>query len=259
MAAVVAGWPEMVAAGIATPLRVAHFLATCANETGGFNVLSENLNYSAEGLRRTWPTRFKSASAAAAYAHQPQKIANYVYANRLGNGPPDSGDGWRFRGGGYIQTTGRSNYRAAGHEADPEALRDPKMGFTAAIKFWTDAKVNPIADRDDATALRKRVNGGVIGLDGYKAYLAKAKTIFVEAGALDWGGVVPPEPIPGKASPTPSPAGPVGGGVIVVGGAVAAAAGGLPWWAVTLIVLAIAGLGAIAWWKREDISNWVRS
>src|SRR5688572_5216436 len=100
---------ELARGGIDTPLRRAHFLAQVAHESGGFKRLVENLNYSADALVRTWPSRFDAATAKQ-YARQPERIANKVYAGRLGNGDETSGDGWRYRGRGYIQLTGQVNY-----------------------------------------------------------------------------------------------------------------------------------------------------
>jgi predicted chitinase len=190
VAAVVAGWPEMQAAGIDTTLRISHFLATLAVETGGLRAIDENLNYTAARIRKVWPSRFKSAAAAKPYARNPEALANKVYGSRLGNKGEASGDGWRFRGGGFIQTTGRSNFRAAGYEDDPDALRQPGPGFGAAITFWTDNRLNTLADRDDAAAVRKKVNGGTHGLAEFEAYLAKAKGIFA-----DLGDAVAPKPV----------------------------------------------------------------
>ncbi|MCU0728992.1 MAG: hypothetical protein MUF41_02655, partial [Sphingopyxis sp.] len=114
-------------------LRLAHFLAQTATETGGFRALSENLNYSATGLVATWPSRFPTRAAAEEYAMQPEKLANAVYANRLGNGPPESGDGWRYRGRGLIQLTGRDNYVARARETGLPLVTNPAMAADPAI------------------------------------------------------------------------------------------------------------------------------
>ncbi|MEK9751760.1 MAG: peptidoglycan-binding protein [Rhodospirillaceae bacterium] len=185
--AIVRLWPEAEAAGIATPLRVQHFMAQLATETGGFSLTEENLNYSAARLRAVWPSRFPDDALAADYEHQPQRLANFVYANRIGNGPPESGDGWRYRGGGLIQTTGRENYRAAGFEDDPDALRrDPEMGFRAALEYWTRRDCNDFADADALEPLRRRVNGGLNGIDDARRYLARAKRIWPVDGIRDY-------------------------------------------------------------------------
>jgi predicted chitinase len=201
VAACVAGWPQMSAAGIATPLRISHFLATLAVETGGLRAIDENMSYTAARIAKVWPSRFKSVAAAKPYARQPEGLANKVYGGRLGNRGEASGDGWRYRGGGFIQTTGRSNYRDAGHENDPDALRQPGPGFTAAVTFWTQNRLNDLADRDDAAAVRRKVNGGTHGLAAFKTYLAKAKGIFAAAAAAP-AKATPPRPADDKATVT---------------------------------------------------------
>lgn len=201
VAAIVDGWPAMVAAGIETPRRVATFLATLATETGGFRALSENLNYtSVAQIRKTWPKRFPTDASAKPFVRNPEALANKVYGGRLGNTEP--GDGWRFRGGGFIQNTGRANYRAAGHENDPETLRTPGPGFAAAVTFWADNGLNALADRDDPKAVRKRVNGGLIGFDDFAAYLHKAKRIFV---AVDRMGLPLDLPVTAEPQRLPQP------------------------------------------------------
>jgi putative chitinase len=179
--AIVDNWDVAEAAGINTPRRIQHFLATIAVETAGMTDLDENLNYRAKRLVEVWPKRFPTIEKAQPYANNPEKLANFVYANRLGNGNSASGDGWRFRGGGMIQTTGRENYRACGYEDNPEDLREPDGGFLAAVDYWTDHGLNRIADSNNPTAVRKAVNGGTNGLVEYKGYLAKARSIFTQA------------------------------------------------------------------------------
>lgn len=201
VAAIVRNWAAAQRAGINTPVRTQHFLAQIATETGGFRSIDENLNYSAKRLREVWPSRFKTDAAARQYANQPEKLANFVYGSRLGNGPPSSGDGWRYRGGGFIQTTGRANYGRAGYENDPAALRDPDRGFLAALTFWTDNGLNALADTDDVTAVRKRINGGINGLAEAKRYTAKAKAIW--ATAADLGGPAPAPPVHRPVPPQP--------------------------------------------------------
>ncbi len=169
---------------INTPLRVAHFMAQIGNETGGLQALVENLNYSADRLRQVWPSRFPDDATAQQYAHQPERLANFVYANRLGNGDTASGDGWRYRGRGYIQLTGRGNYRTYGAaagidaEADPDIVADPVSGFVFACAYWKGAGVNQLADTDDVERVTRRVNGGVTGLAERQALTARAKTIW---------------------------------------------------------------------------------
>jgi putative chitinase len=181
LAALVDGAATIEAATIDTPRRLQHFLAQIATETGGLHALEENLNYKAERLHQVWPGRFPSVEAAKPYAHNPEALANRVYRNRLGNGSTSSGDGWRYRGGGMMQTTGRDNYRAAGHEDDPDALRTPGPALASALKFWRDhaPRLNVHADHDDLAGVRRIVNGGLNGIADARAYLASAKRIFV--------------------------------------------------------------------------------
>ena len=161
---------------INTPKRVAAFLAQCGHESAGFSVLKENLNYSADGLNNIFAKYFKNAGRdAAPYARQPEKIANLVYANRMGNGDEKSGDGWRYRGRGPIQLTGKDNYRAFANDYfdDPETLlNDPDLltdhiptSLLAAVWFWQKNKLNVQADAGDIKLMTKKINGGYIGLE----------------------------------------------------------------------------------------------
>ena len=159
--------------GINTPLRVAHFLAQCGHESGGFRVTQENLNYSAKGLNGIFRKYFPTEASAAAYARNPQKIANKVYANRMANGSEASGDGYKFRGRGYIQLTGRDNYTQFGKAIGVDIPNNPdlvasKYALASAAWFWSKNGLNKLADNgasDTAvTAITKRVNGGTIGL-----------------------------------------------------------------------------------------------
>jgi putative chitinase len=159
--------------GINTPLRVAHFLAQCGHESGGFKVTSENLNYSAKGLAGIFKKYFPTEAAATPYARQPQKIANKVYANRMANGSEASGDGYKFRGRGYIQLTGRDNYTQFGKAIGVDIPSNPDSVATtyalaSAAWFWSKNGLNKLADAgasDTAvTSITKRVNGGTIGL-----------------------------------------------------------------------------------------------
>jgi putative chitinase len=158
---------------INTPLRLAHFLAQCGHESGGFRVTQENLNYSAKGLAGIFKKYFPTEAAATPYARQPQKIANKVYANRMANGSEASGDGFKFRGRGYIQLTGRDNYtqfgKAIGEDmaANPDAVSS-KYALLSAAWFWSKNGLNKLADAGSTdatvTSITKRVNGGTIGL-----------------------------------------------------------------------------------------------
>jgi putative chitinase len=159
--------------GIDGPLRLSHFLSQCAHESGNFKFLKENLNYSADGLRKIFPKYFPTIEAANKYARQPEKIANKVYGNRMGNGDEASGDGFKFRGRGYIQLTGKDNYAAFDKFVDDDILANPdlvatKYPLTSAAFFFHKNKLWEVCDRghsdDVVTAVTKRVNGGTHGL-----------------------------------------------------------------------------------------------
>lgn len=165
---------------IETPLRAAAFIAQTAHESAEYSRFIENLNYSAQGLLNTWPKKF-TAERAAAYARQPDRIASYVYAGRMGNGDEASGDGWRYRGRGVIQITGKALYQACGSGlgvdlvASPELLEQPPFAFLSAAWFWGSRKLNDLADRDDFVAITKVINGGTNGLEDRQAYYELAK------------------------------------------------------------------------------------
>jgi putative chitinase len=158
---------------INTPLRLAHFLAQCGHESGGFRVTQENLNYSAKGLAGIFKKYFPTEAAATPYARQPQKIANKVYANRMANGSEASGDGYKFRGRGYIQLTGRDNYTQFGKAIGEDIASNPdkvssQYALLSAAWFWSKNGLNKLADGGAGdtvvTSITKRVNGGTIGL-----------------------------------------------------------------------------------------------
>lgn len=158
---------------IDTPKRLAGFLAQTAHESGDFRLLEENLNYSAAQLQKTWPKRFDAATAAQ-FARKPEAIANKVYSNRMGNGTPESGDGWRFRGRGIKQLTGRDNYTAFGKsvnmtaEKAAEYLTTKKGAVESAAWFWKTNNLNRFADASDIVGMTKVINGGTIGLEDRK-------------------------------------------------------------------------------------------
>ena len=164
--------------GIDTPQRLAAFIAQCAHESANFTALRENLNYRAESLMKTWPKRFTSLAIAKQYAKNPEKIANKVYAGRMGNGPEETGDGWRYLGRGLIQLTGKENYSWFGAsigELDMEKLIEFLGTFEGAVQsacwFWETNELNQWADKGDIKTLTKRINGGDIGLaDRIKHY-----------------------------------------------------------------------------------------
>ena len=149
-------------------LRLAAFLAQIGHESGHLRVLVENLNYSAEALVRTWPSRF-TAQTAPAYARQPEKIANRVYGGRMGNGPESSGDGWRYRGRGLIQLTGRDNYRAAGAalglplEEKPDLLEQGDHAAHSAAWWWAKHGLNELADAGRIQDIGSIINTGKPG------------------------------------------------------------------------------------------------
>ena len=171
---VIAQIPDVAAKfGINTPLRLAHFLAQCGHESGGFKLVYENLNYSADGLKKIFPKYFAQAGLAESYARQPEKIASRVYGGRMGNGDESTKEGFKFRGRGYIQLTGKSNYTEFDKFVDDDILANPDLVATkypllSAAWFFHKNGLNAIADKgaDDATvtSVTKRVNGGTIGL-----------------------------------------------------------------------------------------------
>jgi putative chitinase len=158
-----------------SPKRIAAFLAQCGHESGGWTVFEENLNYSAKGLMGIFKKYFPDESTATAYQRQPEKIANKVYANRMGNGPESSGDGWKYRGRGPIQLTGKDNYRAFAKEMfddwenlfnNPDWVNaDRDFALMSAIWFWNKNKLNREADAGDIKTMTRKINGGYIGLE----------------------------------------------------------------------------------------------
>lgn len=182
---------------INTPKRVAAFLAQCAHESGGFKFLKENLNYSAQGLANTWPNRFAIKSAdgkpvkpyapdviAKRIERNPDIIANNVYANRLGNGPIESGDGARYCGRGLIQLTGKDNYTKFATSIDKPIeeivayLETPAGAVESACWFWSTNNLNQCADSGDIETLTRRINGGLNGLDDREARYAQAAQVL---------------------------------------------------------------------------------
>lgn len=184
--------------GIESERQVAAWLAQTAHESGGYTMLTENLNYKAATLAVCWPNRFavlgpdkkpikengKNVPTAVAnsIAGKPELIANMVYSSRMGNGPAESGDGWKYRGRGLKQLTGKDNYTRCGAAlgldivANPDLLLEPEGAALSAAWFWSVNKCGPLADADDFVGLTKKINGGTIGLPDrekrYKAVLA---------------------------------------------------------------------------------------
>lgn len=170
---------------INTPARIAGFVAQCGHESQNFKTLEENLNYSAEGLNRTFPKYFvKAGRDAQAYHRQPEKIANVVYANRMGNGDTASGEGWKFRGRGVIQLTGKDNYsrfaKYVGKSIDEtiEYLKTKQGALESACWFWKTNGLNEIADSGDIVAMTKRINGGTIGLEDRQKHYTHALAVL---------------------------------------------------------------------------------
>jgi putative chitinase len=198
-------WVDAVAAacqefGIDTPQRIAGFLSQCAHESGGFERLQENLNYSADGMAGIWPKRFavlgpdgkpvkkdgknQPNKFALALHRKPEMIANVVYSGRMGNGPTESGEGWKYRGRGLKQLTGKTNHSncSKGLGVDlvdnPDLLLEPIYAARSAAWFWSTNKCNVFADAEDIEGLTKRINGGLIGIDDRKKRYASAVRSF---------------------------------------------------------------------------------
>ena len=176
---------------IGTIPRAAAFLGQIAHESGQLNHLVENLNYSATRLVQVWPKRFPTLAAAMPYANNAERLANNVYAQRLGNGDEVSGDGWRYRGRGLIQVTGRGNYRnlavALGLplENNPELLEQPEGAALSAAQFWQAHGLNELADdqnddndEQDFVTITIRINGGTAGLDERRHFWSTAKNVL---------------------------------------------------------------------------------
>jgi len=167
---------------INTSERQACFLAQVMHESNSFKNLSENLNYSAQGLMRTWPSRFPDLDVAEKYEHNPEKIANKVYAGRMGN--IEEGDGWKYHGRGLIQLTGRENYANFGLNAgvdvlsNPDLLTTPEYASLSAGWYWNKRNLNELADKMDIEGITKKINGGTIGLEDRKARTQKVLAIL---------------------------------------------------------------------------------
>ncbi len=173
---------------INTAKRIAAFIAQCSHESAGFTALKENLNYKAETLTRLWPKLFP-AGVAKAYASMPNKqeaIANRAYSSRMGNGPEESGDGFKFCGRGLIQLTGRNNYQAFADSLEmdiddvPEYLATFEGAAQSACWFWEENKLNQWADKGDILTLTKKINGGTIGLEDRIKHYEHAITVLGE-------------------------------------------------------------------------------
>jgi len=154
-----------------TPERQAAFIGQCMHESGNFKTLQENLNYSADRMHIVWPSRFPTLDSAKPYDRNPEKIANKVYSNRMGNGNEASGEGYKYRGRGLIQLTGKDNYVNAAKALDadlvnnPELVSEPKYAALTAGWFWNKRNLNAEADAKDYTGMTRKINGGVLGIN----------------------------------------------------------------------------------------------
>jgi putative chitinase len=170
-------------ADLSSNARVAAFIAQCGHESDSFRFMEENLNYKAESLCRTWPRHFDEQTAEE-YAHQPEKIANRAYANRMGNGDEESGDGWNYRGRGWLQTTGKNGYEELSDAtqidflSNPDAVATPEGSAISASVFWEKHNLNRYVDNNDFVGLTKAINGGTIGLEDRMARFQYAMTIL---------------------------------------------------------------------------------
>lgn len=168
---------------INTPKRIAMFMAQIGHESGGLKRKEENLNYSANRLSQVFPKYFRNVDPNE-YAHNPEAIANRVYGNRMGNGPEETGDGYRYRGRGFIQLTGKNNYQAFADEMEmtvedaAEYLSTPEGAAMSAAWFWDMRNLNYDSDRGDVFTVTKKINGGTIGLKERQDYYNAALEIF---------------------------------------------------------------------------------
>lgn len=169
---------------INTTNRISAFIAQVAHESGNFVFMKENLNYSAEALLKVFPRHFPNESLAKSYARNPERIANRAYANRMGNGPESSGDGFKFCGRGLIQLTGRNNYQAFAEDFKMtideaiQYLETPEGATMSAGWFWDNSDLNRFADTDEIVLISKRINGGTNGLQERVKYYNLGKTLF---------------------------------------------------------------------------------
>jgi putative chitinase len=235
--------------GISDAHVVARFLAQNHHETQGFTKFTENMNYSAARLMQVWPSRFPSVAAAKPYANNPPALANNVYANRMGNGPPSSGDGWRFRGGGLTHHTGKAEYARVAKRTGrtPDEIRNPSKAVAmvdAAASYWADRNVIEAAKRGDDRAVTIRINGGLIG---HQDRLVLTRRYL----AVVTNGIVPKERTRAETSQVQrsqavAAAGggaASGGSTVAVPNAMSQSPGSSPWLIAGGIVLAVALIG----------------
>jgi putative chitinase len=178
----------MLRFNINTPRRIAAFIGQCAHESANFTALTENLNYRGESLMRVWPRHFPTPEVAAQYHRKPEQIANRAYANRMGNGPEASGDGWKYRGRGLIQLTGKDNYQLASDALrvdlvnNPDLVTQPDMAALTAAWFWNKRGLNDLADAGDNQQISRRINGGTHGMDDRLQRTATALALLTQPG-----------------------------------------------------------------------------
>lgn len=188
-----------------TTRRLAYFLAQAAEESGGFTAFAENLSYSAKRMTEVWPARFPTLASARPYERNPEKLANKVYGGRMGNGPEASGDGWRFRGRGPIQLTGRTNYKLVGDFVGldllehPELAIDPEHMMLVQCGYWAKNDLNRFADAGDFRGLTKAINGGLTNLAERQRWLG---LVMAELGAP--GQIAAPQPTTPRAPENPT-------------------------------------------------------
>lgn len=175
--------------GINTPRQQAAFLGQCGHECGNFTKLEEGLSYAADRLMKIWPKRFPTMEIAQKYARNEKALANFVYANRMGNRDEASGDGYRFRGSGWLQLTGHDNFYHAGKACgvdfvmNPDLVRQPKHAALTAGWFWSTHDCNRLAEAANWVALTKKINGGTIGLEDRIRHTSLAMNVF-DAGPV---------------------------------------------------------------------------
>ena len=190
--------------GIDSELRIAHFLAQVMHESGCLRLVEENLKYSAEGLRKTFRKYFRTDAEAQAYARQPERIGSRVYGGRMGNGPESTGEGYRYRGRGLIQLTGKDNYRSFAQWVGADVLANPdwvaeRYAVQSAVYFWEKNNLSALADIDDLAGITRRINGGLNGYEDRHGLLLKAKRTLAELAAA---GAVDTAPAPAALQPT---------------------------------------------------------
>jgi len=168
----------------ASKLRLRHFMAQVLHESGGLRVQEEDMGYSVQGMMKTWKDRFPTEASAKPYEYKPEKLANHVYSNRMGNGDEASGDGWRYRGRGLMQVTGREDYRKYGALVGANLEADPDLAFAAAYTLkiaaeeWKSKGCNALADADNITGITQKINGGQTGIAKRKAWYEKTLTVW---------------------------------------------------------------------------------